>query len=659
MEPDSNAMLDVQTLEQWNQARRRAFYQRLWRGLGLTRQPVDLLAFDEVQTKLRLNQNAYRGLQQVPLAQIVGSVGRYHDFTRSFLPLVENDKYRWQRIAQLQTQTGLPPIELYKVGEAYFVKDGNHRVSVARQYGAKTIEAYVWEYETPVGGMSADPDLDELIVKAEYRQFLDTTRLDVLRPEQRIVLTEPGRYPDLELEIELYRQNLGQIDGDEYSLENAVTAWYDMVYTLAVDTINESGVLKQFPGRTEADLYAWTSRHRRELADRYGGKVSVRDAVAQIAEGQRRPGPVERIVQSASQAVSDFVQSLTGDRESAPSVPEMPLAPGPVVPLGKLLTQLRDTTPELAYEEQRGDEWRAWRQMLRAKVWDLLGLRYEYAGSVPVEIVDRAVVSGVERTKIWLTAADGLRLPAYVLRPAEVGGLLPALLVYPGHGTIRQTSGLENSRQHANALTLAQAGYLVITVEARGFGQLDQDDHVVLDNVARLMGRTWLGITLDDGLRALDYVQSLPDVDSTRLGVTGLGLGGGMALYTAALDERVRAVVIENYLGGGIDPVIVRGHGCDFVPGLLRYAQLSDIARLIVPRPALYVYPGNFPTTPTARAWFDGMRPSYEGFRCPDRTNFIEHEDGETFRCSDAQAWFNRWLVEEEDTNMLLWEPSA
>src|SRR5690606_37371316 len=147
-------------------------------------------------------------------------------------------------------------------------KDGNHRVSVARQFGAKTIEAYVWEYETPVGGLPADAEIDDLIVKAEYRAFLDRTRLDLSRPEQRIVLTEPGMYPQLEVEIELYRENLERIDGEARTYEEAAAAWYDLAYTLVVDVIAESGILAQFPGRTEADVYVWVTRHRRELSER-------------------------------------------------------------------------------------------------------------------------------------------------------------------------------------------------------------------------------------------------------------------------------------------------------------------------------------------------------------------------------------------------------
>jgi dienelactone hydrolase len=652
MDQETSAVTRAMTREYWNQARRKAFWQRLSSNLGLTREPVSLLAFEDVQQKLRLNQNAYRGLQQVPLDQIVGSVGRYHDFTHTFLPLVESDSERWQRVAELQIEAGLPPVELYKVGDAYFVKDGNHRVSVARHFGAKTIEAYVWEYETKVGGVSPEGAVDDLIVKAEYRAFLDRTRLDLSRPDSQIVITEPGSYPELEAEIELYRENLERIDGEARTYQSAADTWYDLVYSLAVDLIRESGVLEQFPGRTEADLYLWAQRHRRELTDRYGAPVSLRDVVAQIAERHQRPGPVERAMQTAARSVVGLVHSLTAERST---VRDFVIPPGEDEPLGKLLAQMRSTRPSQSYAGQRGDAWREWRSALRERLVDLLGLQYQHEDEVEVIVTDAVVVSGVERLEIRLRAADDVLLPGYLMRPVNLREPVPALLVYPGHGTIQQTAGLSNSPHHANALALAQAGYVTITIEARGVGELGQVDHTELDNLARLMGRTWLTMTVEDGLRALDYLQTRSDVKPTHLGVTGLGVAGGLALYTAALDERIRAMVIENYLGGGIDPLTVRGHSCDFVPGLLQYFDLSDVARAVAPRPALYAYAKDDPRTRIARAWFDEMRPLYETFGCPDRTRFVEHEEGDGYDRATAKAWFDRWLVEEEDTSVLMW----
>ncbi len=251
----------------WDRARQAAFFEELL--ARLPERSTDLLSFEEVREYLRLTHKTYRGLQEIPLARIRGSVGRYRDFTRTFLPRNRQLRQRWQRVNAAASTVGVPPIEVYQVGEAYFVLDGNHRVSVARQNGAQTIEAHVWEFAT-VAGLSARADLDEVLIRAEYQQFLEVTRLDQLRPNAAIIFTTPGRYRDLLGQIELYRQVLEKIDQVDVSFEEAVTAWYDMIYTPAVQIIRQQGVLERFPSRTEADLFIWTWRYSEELRRRQG-----------------------------------------------------------------------------------------------------------------------------------------------------------------------------------------------------------------------------------------------------------------------------------------------------------------------------------------------------------------------------------------------------
>jgi hypothetical protein len=111
---------------------------------------MNLIPFEDVRSQLHLSQKIYRGLQNIELAHIRGSVGRYADFTSSFLPRRDHLRARWEQVKLLANTRGLPPIEVYQVGDAYFVIDGNHRVSVAMQDGLKTIEAYVWEFISPV-----------------------------------------------------------------------------------------------------------------------------------------------------------------------------------------------------------------------------------------------------------------------------------------------------------------------------------------------------------------------------------------------------------------------------------------------------------------------------------------------------------------------------
>jgi len=245
---------------------------------------TDLLAFEDVRKALRLGRKNYKGIQDIPLSQIRGSVGRYRDFTRTFLPRGGQLRQRWERINILANARGVPPIEVYQVGDAYFVLDGNHRVSVARQLGNTMIEAHVWEYPTLVG-LSATADVDELLIRSEYAEFLERTRLAELRPEQKIEFTTPGRYYELEGQIEWYRQVLEKIDNEATSYEDAVTAWYDMIYTPAVQIIQQREALARFPARTEADLFIWVWRYKEELR-RYYKTTSL----MQVIDALTRPG---------------------------------------------------------------------------------------------------------------------------------------------------------------------------------------------------------------------------------------------------------------------------------------------------------------------------------------------------------------------------------
>lgn len=268
--------------EDFLRARRAAEIERL---IGrLTGKPVDLLSYEEVRQRLRLQRLAPRGLQDVPLDAIIGSVDRYTDFSRSFLPWHDGQRERWTRI-KLATEDlmGLPPVELYKVGSAYFVKDGHHRISVARQLGATTIQAYVTEVDTPVP-ITPDLRMEDLVLKAEYAAFLEATRLHETRPEANLEVTAAGRYQELEEHIAVHRYFMGLEQQREVSLPEAAAHWYDTVYLPVVEAIREYRLLKRFPKRTEADLYLWVTEHRAELQKALGWEIDIEEAASHLAE---------------------------------------------------------------------------------------------------------------------------------------------------------------------------------------------------------------------------------------------------------------------------------------------------------------------------------------------------------------------------------------
>ncbi len=263
-------------------ARRQANRERLL--ARLSGKSADLLSYEEVRHMLKAKAGHQIGLRDIPLAAIVGSVGRYSEFTRSFLPLQSSDAQRWARVHNKSTDLeGLPPIEVYQIGEAYFVRDGNHRVSVARRLGATHIQAYVTVVDSKVP-LSPDVQCDDLIIKAEYANFLDRTHLDKVRPQADLSVTTPGQYALLLEHIEVHRYFMSLDLQQEIPYEQALAHWYDQVYLPAVQVIREQGILQDFPDRTEADLYLWLAEHRADLEAALGWEIEPEAAAANLIE---------------------------------------------------------------------------------------------------------------------------------------------------------------------------------------------------------------------------------------------------------------------------------------------------------------------------------------------------------------------------------------
>ncbi len=278
----------------------------------LTGRSADLLSYEEVRRKLKVRKTGERELEEIPLDNIVGSVGRYNDFTRDFLPRQDSDRDRWVRVkAAVTGLTGVPPIHVYQIGQAYFVLDGNHRVSVARQLGATHIQAYVIKVHTKVP-LSPDVQPDDLILKAEYADFLESTHLDQIRPQADLSVTAPGQYRVLEEHIRVHSYFMGQEQGREIPYREAVAHWYDEVYLPVVWVIRERGILRDFPGRTETDLYLWVAEHRADLEGELGWEIQPETAVIDLS-ARFSPKP-RRVVARMSEK---FLDAVTPDEVEA------------------------------------------------------------------------------------------------------------------------------------------------------------------------------------------------------------------------------------------------------------------------------------------------------------------------------------------------------
>ncbi len=270
-------------------------HRALWHAVlrKLRRVPNELIPFDDIK-HLHPQSESYGGVQAIPIRHIVGSVDRYRDFDHYFLPSLSLPLDRWIGIRRAQLEgIELPAIQVYKVGNLYFVKDGHHRVSVAREEGQLYIDAEVIELHVPVQPEPGD-SLREFIIKGEYGQFLETSQLARLRPEHHeIRFSVPGRYDILLDHIQTHKYYLSLENQRELSRDEAVMSWYDRLYLPVIDDIRKHKVLKRFPGRSEADLYLWIMDHHHFLKEECDD--SSTESAAQDYASRYAPAFLERL----------------------------------------------------------------------------------------------------------------------------------------------------------------------------------------------------------------------------------------------------------------------------------------------------------------------------------------------------------------------------
>jgi hypothetical protein len=274
--------------EDFDSARFKAFRRSI--AATLTRRSRRLLSLDRVLEAAGIEGRSFGGLQEIPLNRVVGSASsdaKAADFAPGFLPINRRMRERWTRIYTAMVEGDeLPPIDVYKLDETYYVIDGHHRVSVARSLGRDTVNARVIEVRTraPLG---SHVDGAALLRAAEYSTFLECTQLHRTRPEARLECSRLGRYDEIFKHILGHRYFLGLERKKEVSVAEAAASWYDNVYTPVAKVIRKHHVVEQMPGWTEADLYVEITRRWLQLSQE--GEPSGPDpAVHQLLDDEAR-----------------------------------------------------------------------------------------------------------------------------------------------------------------------------------------------------------------------------------------------------------------------------------------------------------------------------------------------------------------------------------
>jgi nucleotide-binding universal stress UspA family protein len=551
MGPDRGTYFSA--IQDFNNAQRKAAIQDIlaW----LTGKSSELLSYDEVAEKLKLNVRTESGVHEIPLKAIIGSVGRYTEFTRDFLPRKKVDQQRWVRIKAAVDEpggAGLPPVEVYKVGEAYFVLDGNHRISVAREEGNEFISARVIEVKTAIP-VTSDLQPDELIIKAEYADFLEKTDFASLRPGVDLSVTVPGQYEKLLEHIQIHCYFMGIDFQRDISYQEAVEHWYDVVYSSIIEPIRERGLLRWFPGRTETDMYLWVSAYRADLESELGWSIRPEAVAEKLAveenpnrdlsdTGSWRTGKL--IDRYSDRLFGEILVPVTGMEESWQALEQAVLV---AQKEGSTLLGLHVISPKVKVDENQIQAIQA-RFNQRCQEANLTGSLVVEKGSIPRQVSERALLTDLIILNVAHPPPAGLFSMRSGLRSIIWGSARPILTV-PG-----KTSPMDNALLAFDGSTRSKEALFVVT-------HLAEKWHTKL---------VILTITDEDALSVQDYARAYLELHDIQ--AEFIAKRGSFDIFLEAIKERqINLVVIGSYGGNAIKEVI-SGSVVNF---LLRKADCS------------------------------------------------------------------------------------
>ncbi|WP_026486577.1 alpha/beta hydrolase family protein [Caldanaerobius polysaccharolyticus] len=307
-------------------------------------------------------------------------------------------------------------------------------------------------------------------------------------------------------------------------------------------------------------------------------------------------------------------------------------------PLYSLEKAYEVLTPVYRFDLNSSEEFGRWKSGFRAKLIELLGGFPEKVELKP-EVVQRVHLKGYTREKVLYRTAPYVVASAYMLVPDDIKGRVPAVLALCGHGygnkdivginedgTDRDSPRPLPQGYHRDfALELVKRGMVVMAPEIMGFGERreveDEEKGPYASSCRRasfyamMLGKTLIGMRVWDAIRAVDYLEQRDEVDSSRIGCMGISGGGMVSLFTAALEDRIKAAVVSGYLCTFKGSILSVRHCEDnYIPGILKYGEMYDIACLVAPRPMLIESGTDDPIFPVDAAdyAYDKVKKAYD-----------------------------------------------
>jgi len=312
---------------------------------------------------------------------------------------------------------------------------------------------------------------------------------------------------------------------------------------------------------------------------------------------------------------------------------------------------------------------RVWQRKLRLKVKDLVGGWPEVAVPLKPRVLETKDFDTYTREKIVFTSREGMEVFGYLLKPKTVAGAQPVMICVPGHGRgVDDIVGIdEKGVQRTNkagyqadfALQFVEQGLAAFAIEPLAFGHRRDPINAAKGpgnnscqpsaGAALLFGETMIGWRAYDVMRTIDYIETRKDLDARRVGCVGISGGGTCTLFAAALDTRIQAAMVSGYLNTFRDCILSLAHCMDnYVPGILNWAEMSDVAGLIAPRP-LFAETGEqdriFPLEGFREA-YDATRKVYAVFGVADAMGMEVHPGAHSFHGVKGVPFIAKYLKE-------------
>ncbi len=276
----------------------RSFFKSIYK--KLKREDDCLPSLEDIVDITHARNERYIGLREIPVENIIGSEGRYEDFNQGFLPKKGALKSRWSAIHRIMEEDGnLPPITVFKIDDYYWVRDGNHRVSVAKERGQLYIDAEVSEYDIDVP-LTKELTFRDRVIIQEHINFLEATGLNALGKGFDIKLTRPRSYRFLLNIIQHFTTPFEEVLGKKLTLKEVAGEWYSKIFLPFAEGAYLEDLLSKFPNRTTGDLYVWIQMNWNEMKDSLGDRMNF------LAKPVDSPG-----VSSKGEGTIDHIPGMT------------------------------------------------------------------------------------------------------------------------------------------------------------------------------------------------------------------------------------------------------------------------------------------------------------------------------------------------------------